>query len=88
MRRIALLFGSVGAIHGCHMARVVAHSVVIHEKQLLSSVPTNFVGIDYGFPVAPLIKSLKKMLRKEPKDLMEEIESFSSLVDDLRGYSW
>ncbi|MCI05908.1 hypothetical protein A2U01_0026963, partial [Trifolium medium] len=39
-------------------------------------------------PVAPIIRALKKLLLKGLEHLINEVESFSSLVDDLRVYSW
>ncbi|MCI57966.1 hypothetical protein A2U01_0079219, partial [Trifolium medium] len=39
-------------------------------------------------PAAPVVRALKKLLSKGLDHLIDEVESFSSLVDDLRGYSW
>ncbi|MCI06333.1 hypothetical protein A2U01_0027392 [Trifolium medium] len=39
-------------------------------------------------PAAPVVRALKKLLSKGSEHLINEVESFSSLVDDLRGYSW
>ncbi|PNY05506.1 hypothetical protein L195_g001958 [Trifolium pratense] len=39
-------------------------------------------------PMAPIIRSLKMLLVRGGSHLLRNIESFSSLVDDLRDYSW
>ncbi|MCH94482.1 hypothetical protein A2U01_0015443, partial [Trifolium medium] len=53
-----------------------------HELCLISSS-----GIIES-PIAPIMRALQKMLRRGVKSLLGEVESFSSLVDDLRGLSW
>ncbi|MCI71274.1 hypothetical protein A2U01_0092537, partial [Trifolium medium] len=39
-------------------------------------------------PATPIVRALKKLLTRGVEHLLDEVESFSSLVDDLRDYSW
>ncbi|GAU50472.1 hypothetical protein TSUD_137250 [Trifolium subterraneum] len=41
-----------------------------------------------GSPVMSVINSLKQMLDMEPDDLLQEVDPFSNLVDDLQSHSW